>query len=236
MNALAALILVGGILASGPVTAQTPMPSVTVDGHGEVSAVPDRAVLTMAAVASAPEPADAQNQVNAVIRNFLARARALGAAARQIKTTSASLQAQYDYRGGSQRLLGYRATRVIDLRVDDLSRLGDFLAAAGKAGINHIQPPALKSSQAARLHRQALADAARDARANAQTLADALGVTLGPARVIRGQARRQPPRPMMAMTARAGATDGNQAMGISLGLIEFEADVTVQFDLRARRP
>ncbi|MDE2149077.1 MAG: SIMPL domain-containing protein [Gammaproteobacteria bacterium] len=234
MNARACLILVCVVLGAGAAAADTPLPSVTVSGHGDVSTIPDRALLSLAATATAADPAQAQDQVNRVVRDFVGRARALGASERQIEATAISLQPQYDYANGSRRFVGYQATRPIELRIDNLSRLAAFLVAAGKAGINRVDAPQLESSQAEALRRQALAAAARDAQANAMTLAKALGVGLGPARVISSESRR--PQPLVMMAPRATTADSNQGAGISLGLIHVDADVTVRFDLQPGGP
>lgn len=242
MKNLVQLLALAGLCLATTVGAQMPPPqppTIAVSGHGEVTALPDLARLSLAADALDGEVKRAEAEVNRVVRRYLEVLGKIGIEARDISTTSISLQPEYtwDETARQQKLVGYRARRDILVTVRDLDRLGDAILGATEAGVNHVSPPALESSQAETLGREALARAARDAQARAQALATALGVKLGSARVVReaGQAM-PPPQPykVMAMRAEAAMDSGNQQMGLHAGEIHIAADVSVEFDLIAR--
>lgn len=209
---------------------------VSVGGQAEVSVLPDRARLTLAVDRLAPDVKSAETDVNAVVRAYLAAAKALGIDDKNIATTGVSIQPEYvwDEKTRQQKLTGYRVRREIALLVTNLDKLGDFLLAATKAGVNQVNPPMLESSKAKELERQALAKAAEDAKAKAQVLADTLGAKLGAVRrVSSNDGGGQPPMPrVMAMAAMEKSFDaGNQQMGFSFGEIRYAASVSADFDL-----
>lgn len=221
-------------LASASALAQPPPRLVTVSGHGEVATQPDRARLVLGVTQMSPQLDEAQDKVNAVVRDYLAAARKLGAAAEQISTTGASIQPEYiwDEQERRQKLAGYRVTRQIALRVDDLGKLGEFILQGTEAGINQLQPPVLESSRAEALRRQALVEAAQDARAKAQLLAETLGARLGPLHGLQAtEGDWQAPVPMKMAVRSASFDSGSEEMGINFGEIRYEAALTADFDL-----
>ncbi|CAF0702749.1 SIMPL domain-containing protein [Candidatus Methylacidithermus pantelleriae] len=209
-----------------------PLPGITVWGHGEVSVVPDRVLLRMAAMATDLNPGQALSAVNRVASEFVARARALGVGEREIRSAAITLRAQYDESDKPRRFLGYQATHPIEILLQDLSKLGALLEAAKQAGINRIEDPHFESSRASALRREALAAAARDAETNAQTLAQALGLRLGLARVV---STAESPQPVVLGAAPLAASS-NEMSGLEVGLIRYEAQVKVQFDLKPPGP
>lgn len=215
-----------------------PPPTIAVSGHGEVTTLPDRARVTLAVDALSNEVKTAEGEVNAVARRALDEFKALGIRSEDIATSGTALQPEYvwDEKARRQVLTGYRARRELQVVVRNLEQLGDVLLRATKAGFNQVNPPALESSRAAELEREALAKAAQDALAKADALAQALGVKRGTARIVRESGGNPPPVMYKAMAARAEAAfdSGNQEMGLSTGELRIGADVQVEFDLQAR--
>ena len=213
---------------------------VSVNGEGEVSVKPDRARLNLAADALNSDLKTAESQVNAIVRAYLAEAKSLGAKDEQISTAGISINPEYvwDDKLRQQKLVGYRARRDIEVVISDLDKLGDYVLRATKAGVNHVSPPQLESSQSEALERQALAKAALDAQAKAKLLADTLGVKLGSVHSVRANEAIAPPAPMMvktmAMRAEAADGSGNEQMGFSGGEIKYSASVSAEFDLGER--
>ncbi|MDB5985683.1 MAG: hypothetical protein JWR16_736 [Nevskia sp.] len=212
--------------------------AVTVNGRGEILATPDRARLAMSVEVIRPDVRSAQTEVNRIVRDYLANARALGAKDEDISTAGLSIRAEYDYSGkNGRKFLGYHVTRGLQVVVRDLDKIGDFLLRATDAGINTVSDPQLESSKAEDYQRQALAKAAVDARAKAQVLADTLNVKLGAVHTLNANSdyeQPQPPRPMVMMKmAAAPEADGNSQMGFSAGQLQYSATVSAEFDLLA---
>lgn len=236
MRSLAAVLLLLPFAALAGHGHGVPPRSVSVSGQAEVAALPDRARLTLAVDRLAPEVKPAEADVNRVVRAYLDATKALGIEDKNLATTGVSIQPEYvwDEKSRQQKLVGYRVRRDIALLVTNLDKLGDFLLAATKAGVNQVNPPMLESSKAKELERQALAKAAEDAKAKALVLADTLGAKLGPVRrVSSNDGGGQPPMPrVMAMASMEKSFDsGNQQMGFSFGEIRYSATVSADFDL-----
>jgi uncharacterized protein YggE len=225
---------------AGPAAPTLEIPrSVTVSGNGEALTVPDRARLSMSVEVTKPELKNAQDEANRAVRDFLAQARALGTHDEDISTAALSIRAEYNYvnNNGTQirQFAGYHVSRGVELVIRDLDRIGDYLKRATDAGINNLSDPQLESSKADELKRQALANAALDARAKAQVLASTLGARLGPVHTIDAGSQDsapRPPRPMLAMAKTVADSDnGNSEMGFAAGQLRFGAGVTAVFDL-----
>ncbi|QHS10703.1 SIMPL domain-containing protein [Sinimarinibacterium sp. NLF-5-8] len=234
---IAALCASGLWLGVGSVQAADPAPaSIAVSGHGEVNTLPDRARLSLAVDALDANVKTAESQVNIVVRRYLDALKKLGIDSQHISTTSVSIQPEYvwDDKTRKQNLVGYRARRDIQLHIHDLDQLAGILLSATEAGVNHIDPPQLESSQASQLALQALARAAQDAQAKAQTLATALGVKLGSARAVSESGRNTTPvLYKSAMVAAAPMMDSaNESAAINFGEMRIAADVNVTFDLK----
>jgi uncharacterized protein YggE len=210
--------------------------AVTVSGHGEVTAAPDRARLSMQVELTRPGLQAAQAEAGRIVREFLAQARALGAAEQDISTAGFSIRAEYSYSDkfpDGRKFVGYHVERGIEVVVRDLDHIGDFLARATAAGFNAVGDPQLESSRADELKRQALALAAADAKAKATVLAEALGVRLGTVHTINAALEMPPAQPRVLRMAKAmapGASE-NEQMGFAAGAIVFDANVTVEFEL-----
>lgn len=211
--------------------------SVNVNGQGEVSVKPDRAQLSLGVETSNIELKAAEAEVNKVVRAYLAEAKQLGLKDEQISTAGISISPEYvwDEKDRRQKFNGYRASRQIVLRTDDLDKVGDLILRATKVGINQVSAPNLYSSKASELSRQALVKATEDARGKAQLLASTLGVKLGAVHSISASDNPAPPEMYVrnqAMMAKA-ADSGNSEMGFSAGEIKYTANVNADFDLLA---
>lgn len=220
--------------------ADAPPPrTIAVTGQGEVSVPPDRARLNLAADALNADLKTAEAAVNKTVRAYLAEAKALGLKDEKISTAGISISPEYiwDEKSRQQKLVGYRARRDIEVTIDRLDQLGDFVLRATQVGINHVSAPQLESSKSEALIREALVKAANDGRDKARLLAETLGMKLGPARSVRVNDGTPPPVPMVkayAMRAEAADMGGNQEMGFAGGEIRYSASTALEFDLLER--
>ncbi|HKY91283.1 MAG TPA: SIMPL domain-containing protein [Nevskiaceae bacterium] len=207
---------------------------VSVTGHGEITAKPDRARLHLGVTKLDLDLRAAEAGVNGVVRAYLAEAKALGIKDEHISTAGMNIAPEYvwDEKERNNRLVGYRASREIDLVIENLDKIGDFVLRATKVGVNQVQTPQLESSKAKELQSQAMVKAAEEARAKAKLLAETLGAKLGPIHNLSvSDGGMPPPMPkMMAMRA-AAADSGNEEMGFSAGEIRFNVQVSADFEL-----
>ena len=75
----------------------------------------------------------------------LAKLKAAGLAGDAIQTTGYDIQPEFDYTNGKQTLRGYVARNSIEVRVDDLPKLGDILDIAVGAGATSVAGRAVRS-------------------------------------------------------------------------------------------
>src|SRR5690606_38613263 len=126
----------------------------------------------------------------------------------------------------------YVARNTIEVRVDEITRVGDVLGAAVGSGATSVGSLrfGLKDRDAA--EREALRLAVADARARAEAAASGAGVQI--ARIERIEEHRvsapEPPRPMMRMTAESVASEPGPP--ITPGTIEIRSMVTLTVAIR----
>ena len=164
--------------AQAPSPAAPATPTVVARGDGEVRAVPDMAVVVIGAEQSARTPKEAQAAVTTAMTAVQQRLTGAGVSKDAIRTTAYDVQAQFDYANGRQTLRGYLARHSIEVRVDDISRVGTLLEVAIAAGGTSVQGVRFDLKQREMLEREALTKAVADARARADAMAAGAGTTV----------------------------------------------------------
>jgi uncharacterized protein YggE len=230
MKTISALILAAGLLAAAalagvglPEPAVSAAPDaeqgITVIGTGVVTSVPDRADFSFGVTSEGRTAAAALAANAAEMRRVIAAIRAAGVAADDVQTQQISLSPRYTDEGES--IVGYTASNTVSARIRDLGRAGAVIDAAVEAGANQVFGPSLTRSDSNELYRTALRAAYANARAKAQALAAAAGITLGRA-VDMVESGGPMPTPA-AESARLTDTP------IEPGTQEIQATVTVTF-------
>jgi uncharacterized protein YggE len=208
--------------------------AVSVSGNGEVSAEPDVAHVTLGVEARKPTMAEARTAVAATVDRVLALTRDLRIDPKLVNATRLQVQPEYSWNEKDRKrvLLGYLVSRQVQVELRDLEQLGPLLERAVDAGVNQVNDPLLDSSRRKALEREAMAKAVEDARLNAEALARAAGVKLGPVRTMNGSSSA-PPMPMY----RRGAVMADMAAAAPPaetyvpGEMKFNATVNVEYDL-----
>ncbi len=150
--------------------------TITVTGTGTVTAVPDRASFDFGVDVKAATAADALARSASLSRAVIAALESAGVAKADLQTTQVSLNPQSSPDGTS--IVGYEATGSVSATAA-IAKAGSIVDAAVGAGATTVSGPGLSRSDADALGKQALAKAVDDAKARAQALADAAGVSLG---------------------------------------------------------
>jgi len=163
-------------------------PTVAVGGRGEVRAEPDEATVALGVTAQAETAGAAQQEANRIAGRILAAVRALGIEDKAVQTSRISLYPVYadqqrrmpQQQPEEPRIVGYRASNVVSVRLEDLAKIGPVIDATVEAGANEVQGVSFALRDDSAQRRDALAKAVADGRAKAETLAAALGLRLGP--------------------------------------------------------
>lgn len=226
-------------LAIAPsVTAQTPSPAsegpvVVTSGEATVKRVPDRAWVQITAESRARSPREAQKLNADAMSSVVQKLKGAGLAADALQTRGYELQPEYDYANGRQTLRGYLARNSVEVRVDDLPRVGEFVDLAVTAGATSVGNVRFDLKDKAAAEREALRLAVEDARRRAE--AAAAGAGLKVERIVRIEEHRvtvaPPPRPMV-MAMRAEAAQAAAEPPIEAGELELKAIVTLTAAIR----
>lgn len=155
---------------------------ISVSGRGSVTAEPDTALLSLGVSVFADTARDARDQAAQAMNDLLDSLKGNGVDPDDIKTTQFSLSPEFDYsRAGSPRVIGYRLTNMVSVKVRDLDRVPEVIDEGVDAVGDPIQISGLTFTldDPASLLAQARAAAMTEAQAKAQQLADLAGVSLG---------------------------------------------------------
>jgi len=150
-------------------------------GEATVSAKPDRASLTIGVVtqAASAQATAARNATES--ESMLESLRHSLCTAAEIRTSGYTLIPNFTNRrnGGQAVLSGYTASNTVENTTDDLANVGKVIDAATAAGANNARSLGFVLKDEAPVRAQALREAARKARASAQSMAAALGLKRG---------------------------------------------------------
>jgi uncharacterized protein len=217
---IAALTFIAGILlAAGqvPAAAQTApqasdLPVVVTTGEGVIKRAPDRAWVTIAAESRGKTPAEVQKLNADAMTAVMAKLKSAGLSGDAIRTSAYELRPEFDYANNRQTLRGYVVRNAVEVRVDDLAKLGDILDTSVGAGATSVSGIRFDLKDRAGAEQTALQQAA--------------GMKVD--RVMRIDVNRQsampPPRPMVAMRAEMAQSAETP---IAPGELEVRATVTM---------
>lgn len=204
--------------------------TVTTTGEAAIDRAPDQAWVTVGVEARAPKPQQAQQQAAGVMIAIQKALQALGIPEAHIRTVGFNLAADWDYSNDRRTLRGYVVTNQVEVRVDDITKVGDVLDRSIAAGGNTIHGVRWDIKDRVTVERDALRQAVEDAKQRAEVAVAAAGATLGPVASITEQ-RQSGPQPMMRLQM-AVAEDAMASTPISPGEIEIRAMVTVSFRIQ----
>lgn len=206
--------------------------TISVTGHGEVSATADMAVVALA-VETIHESAGTAVTENA------GRSAAVAAAVKQLlgakdrsETTRYSLQPRYDHRQGEAepRIIGYVASNEVRVELHDVDAVGKVIDAAIRAGANRVGSLNFTVENPEPQQNEALELAGKRAREQAESIARATGVALG--RVLSASSSQpQPPMPRRMEAYAMIARDSVAATPIEAGDVTISADVNVVYEI-----
>lgn len=191
----------------------------------------------------AGEAAEAQERVNQIMQRAIEAVRELDVEEEDIRTADLSLYPVYSERrpprpmGGQQghpgedepRVVGYRASNVLAVELEDPGRIGDVIDAAVEAGANQLQGVQFELHDDREARAGALREAVERAQQKARVLAEAAEVELGGLIEVRESGVNvRPPEPMYAgarMAAESAPTP------VQPGQMTITANVTLVYRL-----
>ena len=184
------------LLAGATAYAQAPSPSgspqepvVVTTGEGTAQGAPDRAWISVSAESRAPSPREAQRrnvELMTPVQEALKAARIPDDA---MRTTGYDLQQEFDFVNGKRVARGYLARNSIEIRVDDVTRVGELLETVVKQGATTVSGLRFDLKDQGKLEREAVRQAVSNARLKAEAAAAGAGRSIDRAGTNRGSRR-----------------------------------------------
>ncbi len=204
--------------------------TIAISAEGKVTAAPDIATVSIGVQTESKTVSAAQKENAAKMNAIIEKVKSLGVAAEDIKTSNYSIYPQYDYLSGRQVQRGFMVTQNIDLKIRNLDKIGEILAAAGDLGANQVGGVAFTIDEPEDLRQQARMKALEMAKKKAQALANAAGVRLGKV-VGFSESPGYEPSPIYYAKDAAQNTGGAGAPSIQSGSQDVVVDVTVLYEI-----
>lgn len=235
-NLLIAALLIGAALPSAARAQQATISQaiagtrLDVTATGEVTRVPDIAIISTGVVTKAATASSAISQAATRMARVRAALKAAGVEDRDIQTSNLSLNPDYRYDNNQPpKLVGYQASNTVTVRFRDIASSGKIIDALVAEGANQINGPTLTIDKPEAALDEARAQAIRIGRARAELYARSMGL-----RVVRvvavsesGGSYPVPPMPVM-MEARAQAANSK----IDPGEQKLQVNLAMTFELQ----
>ncbi len=204
--------------------------TIAVSAEGKVTALPDIASISVGVMTEKKTVAEAQQENTAKMNAIIAKVKEFGVAAEDIKTVNYSIYPQYDWIDNRQVERGFQVSQSVQLKVRDLSKIGEVLASAGELGANQVGGVNFTIDEPEELRQQARLKGLEAAKAKAQELASAAGVKLG--RIVGfSESDGYVPPVLYAREAAMGLGGGSAAPSIESGSQDVVVNVAVIYEI-----
>ncbi|GIL13852.1 MAG: hypothetical protein BroJett038_25720 [Chloroflexota bacterium] len=188
-----------------------PTNSITVSGSGLASGSPDVAYINLGVDSVNASVSQAVAQANQTMAAIMQALTALGVAAEDVQTVSFNVYPEDRYDPQTNMPTGervYRVNNMLNVTVRDINRVSEVIQAGLDAGATSINSLNFGIANTTDLEQEARLKAVEDARARAERLAAAMGVTLGqPIIISEGMAGGAVPQMFAAMGRRRRSAD-----------------------------
>ena len=211
-------------------TQQPPLRSLNVSGTGTVTMKPDIAYINIGVHTEKPTAAEATAQNNTDSDAVMKAIKAAGVKDDDIRTSNFNIyqSSQNDPATGAKLSTFYAVDNTVTVTVRDLTKLGGILDATVKAGANNVNSIQFDVADKSKAMSEARAKAVKAARADADELASAAGVTLGNIQTI--NYNENTPGPIYYAKSALAAADA--AVPVSAGTMDISVNVTITYEIK----
>ena len=151
----------------------------TVSGEGSVTVKPDIAYVHVGIQKNASTVKQAQSQINEVMNKIVAALKNLGVDSKNIQTIGYSINPNYDWNSGVQKITGYSANTQLKVKITDLDKINDIIDSATTNGANQVNNITLDVDNREAAEDSARKEAVAQASKKAEAAAKAAGFKLG---------------------------------------------------------
>jgi uncharacterized protein YggE len=233
---LAGILLMGVLLsacgtAAAAQESENSQRTLTVNGTGRADLTPDIAYISVGVHTEGPDAAQAVTENNVTSQKVAEALEDFGIEPEDIRTTNFSIfpQQQYDQDGKLTGVI-YMVDNTVFVTLRDLDQIGEVLDAVVEAGANNINSIQFDVEDKSEVLSEARDDAVEDAQSQADELAKAAGVSLGPVQNI-STFSSAVPFPIIGGKG-GGALAAEASVPISPGQMIVTVDVNMIYEIQ----
>ena len=232
ISILLALVVLSSACASVPASAIQPMPrTLSVTGSAQAALTPDIAYINIGVHSENVDPKEAVASNNVSSKAVADALKALGVDGKDILTTNFSIYPQDEWGPDGQKIgTKFMVDNTVYVTLRDLTKIGDLLGAAVKAGANSINGIQFDVADKTPYLAEARKAAVENANLQAQDLSKAAGVELGPVQSLNyyNTYASQVPMDMKGV----GGGGAAAAVPVSPGQLSITVDVSVVYEIK----
>jgi len=206
---------------------------ITVTGEGKVQGAPDVAMISLGVSTLRPTVAEARQQAATALDAMINSMKANGVEDDDIQTSNLYISPEYDYRNNETILRGFRVSNTVTVKVRDIDTTSQVIDDAVSAGGDDTRLEGINFTidDPSELQKQAREAAVADARAKADTLAAAGGISVGDPIIINEGSVYIPPIPYAAGRAFDADEQAAPDTPIQPGQLDVIVNVTVTWTI-----
>lgn len=215
--------------------------TITVNAQGVVTVAPDVAYIRLSIMEQMPTAKEASDAVNLKMQDIFKVMEEMGVEKQDLKTLNFNLYPEYDYQSSPPSMYAYRAENRIEIKVHDMAKVGDLLAAALDAGANNVESVTYDLMDKTEAYGEALSLAVQAAQNKAGIMAEASSVKIDPVPRVLAESRNASygiyndymPRieESKAAGGYAGMADAAAAVALAENQIVITAYVEAAYDI-----
>ena len=196
---------------------------IKVIGTGRIQAAPDTAIITLGVVTEGQDLEKLQSENAEAATKVIKTILNSGVPRDNIRTTSYTIEPQYDYEDGKQIFKGYKVSNILSIEVTRLSEVGEIIDGAVNAGANIVQGVSFIIKNTEAYYNEALRLALRNAQSKALTLSQDMAIKID--RIPISIKEVQPSRVYNS----TNFLKVSEATPIMTGTLEITAEITAIF-------
>lgn len=219
--------------AEGQAEEQETKRTVNVSAQGRVQVAPDIAYVTLGVLTENKDAKIAQQNNAKQMEQMVKEIKEAGIAAEDIKTTGYGINPKYNYDKdtGASSIIGYSVNNTVQVTVRDISKTGSIIDIASASGANISNGISFGLSDYDKYYNEALKKAVETGKSKANTIADALGVTLKAPVTVNESGGYYPSYSYKTESyAMDAAFDGGARTPVEAGSLEVSASVSMTYE------
>ena len=206
---------------------------INVAGTSELTFDPDEAEVWSGISVVKLTAEEAQTEANKIINDIIDGLRYKGISEDDIETERLSLYEERRYEEGKSKVVGWRATQTLKISTTNLNKVGPIVDVCVSNGANQIQNInfGLSEEKEQEYKKQALAEATKNAKEKAETIAESLGVKLGSVRSVSESSYHYRPY-MYSMEKTVGAAAVDEAAQVMPQKVDVTGQISLVYNIR----